>query len=269
MSLFKHSFRLLSVRSFHTQPVLQEWSRNYLKKMKKESLIQLAKEHHIKNVLVTKNEIINQLLDLKSSSKSSVPESNVDAAKIIEEANFSSEKSKENIPTFNDKAPVVEDQPPMEKPIMKEPIVESSTAEKHIIEQPIIKEPVVEQPIMEEPVVKQPIIEESIIEEPVVEEPVQGFFVEKATIEEPVVEILVEEPIIKEQNVESELKSSLDEQSTDNQNKKTIDNEKTLEDNTKTKNKSSSPLINATIGSSLLLWYFGGQDAFIKIWDFF
>ncbi|KAG1453545.1 hypothetical protein G6F56_007545 [Rhizopus delemar] len=259
MSLFKHSFRLLSVRSFHTQPVLQEWSKNYLKKMKKENLIQLAKEHHIKNVLVTKNEIINQLLDLKSPSKSSVPESSVDTAKITKEAGFSSEKPKENIPTFDDKTPVFEDQPPMEKPIMKEPIVENSTAKKHI-EQPIVKEPVFEQPIIEEPVVEEPVVEEPVVEEPVVEEPV---------VEEPVVEILVEEPIFKEQNVESELKSSLDEQSTDNQNKKTIDSEKVLEDNMKTKNKSSSPLMNATIGSSLLLWYFGGQDAFIKIWDFF
>ncbi|KAI9267435.1 hypothetical protein BY458DRAFT_198454 [Sporodiniella umbellata] len=52
-----------TIRSFHLSRVLHlEWTRNSLRKIKKERLVQLAKERHLPQVDGTKNELIQLLL---------------------------------------------------------------------------------------------------------------------------------------------------------------------------------------------------------------
>ncbi|EIE76728.1 hypothetical protein RO3G_01432 [Rhizopus delemar RA 99-880] len=268
MSLFKRSIQVLSNRSIHTSFICQEWTKSSLKKMKKTELLQLAKEHHVQKVLGTKNEIIDQLLDLQKPQKVEKP---------LEKPQV--EMDTQWVTAFENK---VAQRQSTNKKVSKGP---------HPMNDNIFKKPVLQvQPVVEEEQAdkEEKKEEDDDIEDDVNKEWVEAFEMKVSSrgsrsqkLKEEALLFTAESTkntaqLLVNDNDKTEDEKLLED---NNEHKEVIADDKQLlkddeiskvkADNKEESASNNNTVINATIGSSLLIWYFGGQEAFIKIWEFF
>lgn len=222
MTFFKRSIQLVCRRSIHTQ----DWTRESLNKIKKTELLQLARDHDLKDIKGSKNEMIDQLLDAKE----------VDIQWV---GAFENKVAHRGHTASSHKRKVVKGPHPMNDAIFKRSRPQVIT----------IEEPVIEQ-----------LKETEEMDEDIHKEWVEAFQMKVSSRGSRSRKF---KEVSFDTSVNKPLNTPLD-----------IPLEKTVNKSSgKTVNKplnktSQRPALNTLIGSSLLLWYVGGQDAFIKIWEF-
>lgn len=262
------SFSLLR-RSFHSiRPLYQEaWTKTSLKKLKKNELLQLAKQHHVQKVMGTKNDIIDQLLSLQ------------------EKKNKQDEFDKDWVNAFESKVAhrihkkqVATDEPkPSSKPhplndnIFRTKPVTVTSEEEETVDQPVIDEfKHIDEKSNHEG--SQDEIDQKWVEafelkvnsrtskrreqqaEPVINRSIDI----ESTLEDDIKDVVQNEQDSKKETAKNDqAKDTV--QNVENKAKDTVQS---------VENKANNTLISSMIGTSLLVWYIGGQEGFIKIWEF-
>ncbi|KAG1171586.1 hypothetical protein G6F70_006873 [Rhizopus microsporus] len=277
------SFSLLR-RSFHSiRPLYQEaWTKTSLKKLKKNELLQLAKQHHVQKVMGTKNDIIDQLL-LLQEKKNNQDDFDKDWVSAFE--------SKVAHRTHRKQVAVDEPKPsskphPLNDNIFRTKPVTATSEEEETVDQPVIDEfkhideksndennhdssqDEIDQKWVEafelkvnsrkskrreqqaEPIINRSIDIESTLEDDIKEVVQNEQDSKKETTKNDQVKDVV-------QNVENKANDTV--QNVENKAKDAVQN---------VENKTNNTLVSSMIGTSLLVWYIGGQEGFIKIWEF-
>ncbi|CEG81225.1 hypothetical protein RMATCC62417_15450 [Rhizopus microsporus] len=259
------SFSLLR-RSFHSiRPLYQEaWTKTSLKKLKKNELLQLAKQHHVQKVMGTKNDIIDQLLSLKEK-KNKQDEFDKDWVNAFE--------SKVAHRAHKKQVAAVEPKPsskphPLNDNIFRAKPVTTTSEEEETVDQPVIDE----FKHIDEKSNHENNHDESSQDE-IDQKWVEAFELKvnsrTSKRREQQAEPVIHRSIDIESTLEDDIKDVV--QNEQDSKKETVkkDQENKVKDTVQyVENKTNNTLISSMIGTSLLVWYIGGQEGFIKIWEF-
>jgi hypothetical protein len=264
---------LRNIRRLYTTG-LTDWTKTSLRRLKKSELLNIAQQNQLK-VTGTKNEIIDELLGYQDAQQNPQQVDNASNTKHI--PNEEDEMSQDWVKAFDmkvaqrgssfkrpsdPKRPPPIFRPDVEKKKISEPIIPIEKIREQVATQPAPVQVVEEIDGMDGLWVEafdrkvgtrgaRHEMPDTLSSKP----KLSGLALEFVAFESP-----EPEPKIANEKVESSTKDEITDPI-----EKVVKSEPSSTEN----NEQQSNVVGGLVGTSMLVWYFGGGEAFQKIWDFF